>query len=244
MSEPESPDVIRRHALSTRLWHWVTAVSVIILLGSGLMILNAHGQLYWGEYGANYDRPWFKLIWFFDTARVPGWLTIPSTYNLALARRWHLFFALVLGFALLAYMIVSLINRHFQRDLRIRRSELSRGHLIADFESHLALRFHDPDNPRAYNIFQKISYAGVIFVLLPLVIFTGLAMSPGMNAAWPWLLDIFGGRQSARSIHFIVAMLLALFIIVHLALVILAGPLNELRSMLTGKWRVPPEEGA
>lgn len=244
MREPESPDVIRRHALSTRLWHWVTAVSVIILLGSGLMILNAHGQLYWGEYGANYDRPWFKLIWFFDTARVPGWLTIPSTYNLALARRWHLFFALVLGFALLAYMIVSLINRHFQRDLRIRRSELSRGHLIADFKSHLALRFHDPENPRAYNIFQKISYAGVIFVLLPLVIFTGLAMSPGMNAAWPWLLDIFGGRQSARSIHFIVAMLLALFIIVHLALVILAGPLNELRSMLTGKWRVPPEEGA
>lgn len=244
MREPESPDVIRRHALSTRLWHWVTAVSVIILLGSGLMILNAHGQLYWGEYGANYDRPWFKLIWIFDTARVPGWLTIPSTYNLALARRWHLFFALVLGFALLAYMIVSLINRHFQRDLRIRRSELSRGHLIADFRSHLTLRFHDPDNPRAYNIFQKISYAGVIFVLLPLVIFTGLAMSPGMNAAWPWLLDIFGGRQSARSIHFIVAMLLALFIIVHLALVILAGPLNELRSMLTGKWRVPPEEGA
>lgn len=244
MSEPERPDVIRRHTLATRLWHWTTAVSVIILLGSGLMILNAHGQLYWGEYGANYDQPWFKLIWFFDTARVPGWLTIPSTYNLAMARRWHLFFALVLGFALLAYMIISLVNRHFQRDLRIRRSELSRAHLVADFKSHLALRFHDPENPRAYNIFQKISYAGVIFVLLPLVIFTGLAMSPGMNAAWPWLLDVFGGRQSARSIHFIVAMLLAGFIIVHLALVILAGPLNEVRSMLTGKWRVPPEEGA
>lgn len=242
MDEPAP--VIRRHALATRLWHWVTAISVIILLGSGLMILNAHGQLYWGEYGANYDQPWFKLIWFFDTARVPGWLTIPSTYNLALARRWHLFFALVLAFALLAYMIVSLVNRHFQRDLRIRRSELARRHLLADLRSHLALRFHDPDNPRAYNIFQKISYAGVIFVLLPLVIFTGLAMSPGMNAAWPWLTDIFGGRQSARSIHFIVAMLLALFIIVHLALVILAGPLNELRSMLTGKWRVPREEDA
>ncbi|OYX48898.1 MAG: hypothetical protein B7Y97_09930 [Sphingomonas sp. 32-66-10] len=104
MSEPESPDVIRRHTLATRLWHWTTAVSVIILLGSGLMILNAHGQLYWGEYGANFDQPWFKLIWFFDTARVPGWLTIPSSYNLALARRWHLFFALVLGFALLAYI--------------------------------------------------------------------------------------------------------------------------------------------
>ncbi len=241
MDDP-APTVIRRHALATRVWHWVTAVSVIILLGSGLMILNAHGQLYWGEYGANFDRPWFKLIWLFDTARVPGWLTIPSTYNLALARRWHLFFALVLGFALLAYMVVSLLNRHFQRDLRIRRSELSRGHLIADLRAHWSLRFHDPENPRGYNIFQKASYAGVIFVLLPLVIFTGLAMSPGMNAAWPWLLDIFGGRQSARSIHFIVAMLLALFIVVHLALVILAGPLNEVRSMLTGKWRVPPED--
>lgn len=241
MDDP-APTVIRRHALATRIWHWVTAISLIILLGSGLMILNAHGQLYWGEYGANFDRPWFKLIWFFDTARVPGWLTIPSTYNLALARRWHLFFALVLGFALLAYMVVSLLNRHFQRDLRIRRSELAPAHLIADLRAHWALRFHDPDNPRAYNIFQKASYAGVIFVLLPLVIFTGLAMSPGMNAAWPWLLDIFGGRQSARSIHFIVAMLLALFIIVHLTLVILAGPVNEVRSMLTGKWRVPPED--
>ncbi len=241
MDDPSST-VIRRHALATRIWHWVTAISVIILLGSGLMILNAHGQLYWGESGANFDRPWFKLIWFFDTARVPGWLTIPSTYNLALARRWHLFFALVLGFALLAYMVVSLLNRHFQRDLRIRRSELAPAHLIADLRAHWALRFHDPDNPRAYNIFQKASYAGVIFVLLPLIIFTGLAMSPGMNAAWPWLLDIFGGRQSARSIHFIVAMLLALFIVVHLALVILAGPVNEVRSMLTGKWRVPPED--
>jgi Ni/Fe-hydrogenase b-type cytochrome subunit len=239
MDDEAPPSTIHRHALTTRIWHWITAVSVIVLLGSGLMILNAHGQLYWGEYGANYDEPWFKLIWLFDDARVPGWLTIPSTYNLALARRWHLFFALVLAFGLLGYMIVSLINRHFQRDLRIRAKELSAKRLIADAKAHARLEFHDPANPRAYNIFQKLSYVGVIFVLLPLIIFTGLAMSPGMNAAWPWLLDIFGGRQSARSIHFIVAMLLASFIIVHLALVILAGPVNEVRSMFSGKWRVP-----
>ncbi|MEG3181071.1 cytochrome b/b6 domain-containing protein [Sphingomonas sp. LT1P40] len=236
---PAAPTVIARHALTTRIWHWLTALSVIVLLGSGLMILNAHGQLYWGEYGANYDKPWFKLIWLFETGRVPGWLTIPSTYNLALARRWHLFFALVLGFALLAYMIVSLLNRHFQRDLRIRARELAAAHLIADARAHARLEFHDPANPRAYNIFQKLAYAGVIFVLLPLVIFTGLTMSPGMNAAWPWLLDVFGGRQSARSIHFIVSMLLAGFIVVHLALVILAGAFNEVRSMITGKWLVP-----
>lgn len=230
---------IHRHALVTRIWHWLTALSVIVLLGSGLMILNAHGQLYWGEYGANYDKPWFALVWFFDDGRVPGWLTIPSNYNLALARRWHLSFALILAFALLAYMVFSLINRHFQHDLRIRARELRASHLIDDAKAHARLQFHDPANPRAYNIFQKLAYAGVIFVLLPLVIFTGLTMSPAMNAAWPWLLDLFGGRQSARSIHFIVSMLLAAFIVVHLALVILAGPINEVRSMLTGKWRVP-----
>ncbi|MCW4461670.1 cytochrome b/b6 domain-containing protein [Sphingomonas sp. BT-65] len=234
-----SEPTIYRHRLSTRLWHWVTALSVIVLLGSGLMILNAHGQLYWGEYGANYDQPWFRVGWVFEGARVPGWLTIPSTYNLALARRWHLFFALVLAFALLAFMIASLLNRHFQRDLRVRAKELAPAHLAADARRHAALRFHDPENPRAYNIFQKLSYVAVIFVLLPLMIFTGLAMSPGMNAAWPWLTEMFGGRQSARSIHFIAAMLLAGFTIVHLALVILAGAWNEVRSMLTGKWKVP-----
>lgn len=239
MAEPETPIVIRRHALTTRLWHWITAISVIVLLGSGLMILNAHGQLYWGQYGANYDQPWFRVAWIFEGGRVPGWLTIPSTYNLALARRWHLFFALVLAFALLAFMLMSLLNRHFQHDLRVRAKEMTPAHLAEEVRAHAALRFHDPANPRAYNGLQKLSYAAVIFVLLPLVIFTGLAMSPGMNAAWPWLIDLFGGRQSARSIHFIVAMLLAMFIVVHLALVILAGAWNEVRSMITGKWKVP-----
>lgn len=230
---------IYRHRLSTRLWHWISALSVIVLLGSGLMILNAHGQLYWGEYGANYDQPWFRVAWVFEGGRVPGWLTIPSTYNLALARRWHLFFALVLAFALLVFMVASLLNRHFQRDLRVRARELTPAHFAAETKAHVALRFHDPENPRAYNGFQKLSYVVVIFILLPLVIFTGLAMSPGMNAAWPWLTDIFGGRQSARSIHFIVAMLLAGFTILHLVLVILAGAWNEVRSMITGKWKVP-----
>jgi thiosulfate reductase cytochrome b subunit len=92
-----------------------------------------------------------------------------------------------------------------------------------------------------YNILQKLSYLGVIFGLLPLLVLTGLTMSPAMNAAWPWLLDLFGGRQSARSIHFIAAMLIALFILVHLVMVVLAGPFNEVRSMITGRYRLPPE---
>jgi Ni/Fe-hydrogenase b-type cytochrome subunit len=235
---------IAKHKLATRLWHWINAVTIFVLLGSGLMILNAHPNLYWGQYGANFDQPWFKVAYVFEGGRVPGWLTIPSTYNLALARRWHLTFALVLGFGLLFFMIASLINRHFQRDLRLRRAELAPTHLAHDVREHLALRFHDPNAPGSFNTLQKLSYVGVIFLAIPLVIATGLTMSPGVNAAAPWLLDLFGGRQSARSIHFIAAMALALFIVVHLALVILAGPVNEVRSMITGRWRVSAEDAA
>lgn len=232
---------IEKHRLLTRIWHWTNAVTIIVLLGTGLMILNAHPYLYWGQFGANADTPWFRVADWFEGGRFPGWMTIPSDYNLALARRWHLTFALVLGFGLLIFMIGSLVNRHFQRDLAIKRAELAPSHLIHDVKEHLALRFHDPNHPGSFNVLQKLSYVAVIFVLIPLVIFTGLAMSPGMNAAWPLLVEIFGGRQSARSLHFIAAIALAGFIIVHLALVILAGPINEVRSMITGRWHLPKE---
>jgi thiosulfate reductase cytochrome b subunit len=228
---------VYRHGLVTRIWHWINAVTVFIMIGSGLMIFNAHPRLYWGQYGANFDAAWLEL------QRFPWWATIPQSYSLAGARHWHLFFALVLGFGWLIFVAASLVNRHFARMLRVRRGELAPGHLWADLKAHLAFRFHDAANPVAFNIFQKLSYAGVIFVLLPLLIFTGLALSPGMNAAWPWLIDIFGGRQSARSIHFIAMAAMCGFIVVHLALVILAGARNEVRSMITGWWRVPEEEG-
>ena len=224
---------IYRHRLFTRVWHWINALAILILIPSGLMIFNAHPRLYWGHYGANFDPAWLEL------PRFPDWATIPSHYSLAGARHWHLFFALVLGFGLLAYMIVGLINRHIQRDLRIRRRDLAPGALWTDLRAHFALRFHDPHDPRAYNIFQKLTYAGVIFVLLPLLIASGLALSPGM---WPWLADLFGGRQSARSVHFIAMAAMTLFLVVHLTLVILAGPINEVRAMVTGWWRAPEED--
>ena len=226
---------IRRHAPSTRIWHWVTAVAIFVLIGSGLGISNAHPRLYWGTYGANFDHSWFAPPHF------PSYLTIPASYNLALSRRWHLFFALVLAFALLAFMVASLLNRHFQRDLRMRAGELAPTTVLHDVKEHLAFRFHDPKRPGAYNVLQKLAYVAVIFVLLPLVIFTGLAISPGVDAAWPWLLQVFGGRQSARSIHFICMSGISLFVIVHLVLVILAGVGNEVRSMVTGRWRIPDE---
>ena len=234
MTAPITPGtVIKRHGVVTRVWHWVNAVAIFVLIGSGLGISNAHPRLYWGVFGANFDAAWWEL------PRFPAWVTIPAGYNLAISRRWHLFFALVLGFGLLAYMVASLINRHIQRDLKVRRGELGPRHLLADFKAHLAFRFHDPERPGDYNIFQKLSYVGIIFVALPLVIMTGIALSPGMNAAWPWLLDVLGGRQSARSLHFLAMTAIAGFTIVHLVLVILAGTWNEVRSMITGKWRVP-----
>ncbi|MDQ2878031.1 MAG: cytochrome b/b6 domain-containing protein [Pseudomonadota bacterium] len=243
-AEPALPRPARRlyrHKLPTRIWHWLNAVTIIIMIGSGIGILNAHPRLYWGAYGANYDHAWLDLHGLQGILR-SGWLTIPSGYNLAISRRWHLLFALVLAFGLLGFMIVSLINRHFQRALRVRVRDLRPAALWHDVREHLAFRFHDPANPIAFNIFQKLSYVGVIFVLIPVMILTGLTMSPGMDAALPWLLDLFGGRQSARSIHFICATALVAFIIVHLVLVILAGPISEVRSMVTGWWRVPEDE--
>ncbi|HWV12626.1 MAG TPA: cytochrome b/b6 domain-containing protein, partial [Sphingobium sp.] len=108
-----------------------------------------------------------------------------------------------------------------------------------DIADHARLRFPTGEAALRYNVLQKASYIIVIFVALPLLIFTGLTMSPGMNAAWPWLVDLFGGRQSARSIHFITAFALVAFFLVHIAMVLLAGPANELRSIITGRYRLP-----
>jgi len=253
-----------RHRLSTRVWHWVNALSVFVLLMSGLMIFNAHPRLYWGQYGANWDRAWLEIgsseaegylkignrRW--ETTGVlgrwedgrgtiqrrafPHWATIPSTYNLALARRWHLAFAWPFAFGLLFFMIRAFWNRHVAKDLSFTREELRARAVWGDVKDHLRFQFHHRE--ARYNLLQKASYIGVIFGLLPLLILTGLTMSPGINASAPWLLDLFGGRQSARSLHFIAAALLSAFITVHLLLVLLSGPVNGIRSMITGRFRV------
>jgi Ni/Fe-hydrogenase b-type cytochrome subunit len=244
-AEPPAPPPRRiayRHRFSTRIWHWVNALAVFVMLMSGLMIFNAHPHLYWGRFGANFDHSWLS----FHGRPIPGWATIPSTYNLAAARRWHLAFAWLLAVGLILFLVTSLINRHAQKDLAPTRDEVRPSHVWHDIREHARLRFPTGDAALRYNILQKLSYVSVIFVLLPLMVLTGLAMSPAVDAAWPWLLLIFQGRQSARSIHFICAMALVAFIIVHLVMVVLAGPINEIRSMITGRFRVPPDrhEGA
>jgi Ni/Fe-hydrogenase b-type cytochrome subunit len=237
---PKSRRVAYRHRLPTRIWHWINALTVFIMLMSGLMIFNAHPHLYWGQYGANFDHSWLS----FKGRPFPGWATIPSTYNLAAARRWHLAFAWLLVAGLLIFLVVSLWNRHVQRDLAPSRDQVKPAHIWHDIKAHARLSFPTGEAALKYNVLQKISYVSVIFLLIPLMILTGLAMSPAMDAAWPWLLDVFGGRQSARSIHFICAAAILLFIIVHLVMVVLAGPINEVRSMITGRFRVPPDRSS
>jgi thiosulfate reductase cytochrome b subunit len=239
-AEPPPPSPRRiayRHRLTTRLWHWQKALTDYDMLLSGLMIFNAHPHLYWGQYGANFDHPWLS----FQGRPIPGWATIPSTYNLAAARRWHLAFAWLLVVPLILFLVTSFLNRHAQRDLAPTHDEVKPSHIWHDIRQHARLRFPTGDAALRYNILQKLSYVSVVFVLLPLMVLTGLAMSPAMDAAWPWLLDLFGGRQSARSIHFICAALLLAFILVHLVMVVLAGPINEIGSMISGRFRVPPD---
>jgi thiosulfate reductase cytochrome b subunit len=216
-----------RHALPVRLWHWVNAATLIVMGMSGLMILNAHPRLYWGEYGANFDSAWISF------KRFPGWATIPSTYSLADARLWHLFFALVLAGSFLAFMAWALLRGHLRNAIAPRRAELTTAHLQAEVRDHARLRF--PAHGAPYNTLQKLTYLLVLIGLLPLVIFTGLALSPAMDAAWPWLTEIWGGRQSARSVHFIAATGLFAFLVVHVLLVLLAGPVGLLRGMITGR---------
>ena len=239
---PRGGESVKRHSAVTRIWHWINALTVLVLLMSGLMIFNAHPRLYWGEFGANSDKAWLEIP---ETNGVafPGWATIPSTYSLADARLWHLAFAWVLAFGLLFYLIWGLVRGHIIRDLHIRSSEWKPSHIWQDIKQHAALRFPTGVAALRYNVLQKLAYCGVLFGLLPLIILTGLTMSPSLNAGLSGLLDLFGGRQSARSLHFIATFGLVAFFVVHIAMVILAGPVGEVRAMITGWYRLPRDKG-
>jgi len=168
----------------------------------------------------------------------PAWLTLPSYQDLAAGRRWHFFFAWVFVVNGLVYLGYGLLSRHFRRDLAPNRRELAPRHLWREIIDHTRLRFPKGEEARHYNALQKLTYIVVIAALLPLMVLTGLTMSPGVDAALPVLLDIFGGRQSARALHFITASLLVTFVAVHVAMVILSGPWNNMRSMVTGRYAI------
>ncbi len=170
----------------------------------------------------------------------PAWITVPGTQWLAMARRWHFFFAWLLVINGVAYLLYALASRHLSRDLKpTRRDWRNLGTSIRDH-----VRFRHPRGVEAtrYNILQKLAYLSVIFVLLPLVVLAGLAMSPGLNALLPGWVDVFGGRQSARTVHFLAAWALVAFVFIHVFEVLISGVWNNLRSMITGRYRVPAEE--
>ena len=255
---PTGPLVYRQRLL-TRITHWIWAVSLFFLMLTGLQIFSAHPSLHIGkesgfaydnailEIGARQDGDAVRGVTRvfgteFDTTGVfgvsdgevraiPAALTIPSYQALATGRVIHFFFAWALVGTLALWLVASALNGHLRQliptlaDLRA---------LPRDLIDHARLRFHHTAD---YNVLQKLAYASVLFLALPLMILTGLSMSPGFNAAAPWLLEVFGGRQTARTIHFLTMLALLGFFAVHMAMILLAGPLNEMRSILTGWYR-------
>lgn len=217
---------MKKHFLSTRIWHWLNLLCVVILFMSGLNISNAHKRLYWGSDGFAPADAWLHVPTF------PGWATIPGYYSLAAARDWHLLLAWPFAFGLLFFLIRSLINRHLSRDIVTGKREWRWHNIREDIVQHARLNFDHGTGK--YNFLQKVTYGLVIFILLPLLILTGMTMSPALDASFTFLLDVFGGRQSARSIHFLCAWSLFGFFILHVVLVFLSGPIGQLRGMITG----------
>lgn len=166
----------------------------------------------------------------------PEWATIPSYYDLATGRVIHFFFAWVLVATWVIWFVASLVNGHFWRDIVPKPRDVRR--LPRDIVAHLRLKFR---HGHSYNVLQKFSYAAILILVIPGMILTGLAMSPGADSGWPWLLSLFGGRQTARLLHFCGMLAIVLFFVVHIIMVIAAGPVNEMRSMITGWYRGTPE---
>lgn len=265
-------ELIYRHTVFVRLSHWFNAFFFVVLLMSGLQIFNAHPMLHWGVKGDEADPSLFSIYaeeqlegppigWLqigsakFNTTGVlgvftdrdgflsgrafPWWITLPSYQSLAEGRRWHFFFAWLLAINGFAYLIYGFAAGHFRQDLAPTGKDVrGLGRSILD---HLRFRHPRGDAARRYNVLQKFAYLAVI-LLFALMIVTGVSMSPGIDSAAPWLPDLFGGRQSARTIHFIAAVSLVLFVLIHLFEVLLAGVFNELRSMITGWFSVRPDK--
>lgn len=176
------------------------------------------------------------------TARAfPAWLTVPSYHDLGAGRHWHFFFAWLFVLNGLIYLVHGFWRGHFRRDLLPTAGQLAPRHLWQEVLDHARLRFAHGEAARHYNVLQKLTYLVVAFGLLPLMVLTGLTMSPALDAAFPFLPELFGGRPSARTLHFITASLLVLFVVVHVAMVIASGLWNNLRSMLSGRYVITDE---
>jgi thiosulfate reductase cytochrome b subunit len=219
-----APEVVLRHSRVVRITHWVNTVSFFALVVSGAAILIAHPRFYWGETG------------YFDT---PAVIALPLSVNLrhtAWGRSLHFLAAWIAVLNGVVYVISGLLTRHFLRRLLPARAQIKPPAIRQILRDHARLKLPKGEAARQYNPLQKLAYLTVVFGLLPLAILTGLTMSPGVTAAYPALLTLFGGHQSARTIHFIVSILLVLFLVGHVAMVMLTGFVNQMRAMITGRY--------
>jgi len=258
--------VFYRHTIWVRVAHWINALCLVLLLMSGLGIFNAHPALYLGngsnfdhpilsftataDDDGNVAHGWTWIDGHsFDTTGLlgasrqdgsltargfPDWATLPGPQWLTMARQWHFAFAWILAINGLLFFLYAFISGHARRDLAPSRRDIA--HLPREIVDHVRLKFPHGEQARHYNGLQKLAYCAVIFILGPLIVATGLTMSPTMDAAFPILPWLFGGRQTARSIHFLCAFSFLGFFLVHIAMVVLSGTWNNLRSMITGRY--------
>jgi len=225
----------RRHGLVVRVTHWITVVCFIALVITGGEIVISHPRFYWGETGNVNMKPLFTIP--IASSRD----TVPTGYGYVMpdqngwSRYLHFEAAWVVVLTGLVYGIAGLVSGHFRKELLPGRDEWSWRAYWEVVARYLRRGPPDEAEARSYNVMQKAAYLGVIFVLFPLVIWTGLALSPSFNSAFPFWVNVLGGRQSARTLHFFVSWALVLFLVVHVGMVVLAGFWMRTRAMITGR---------
>lgn len=222
-----------RHPLWVRWTHWINVVAVVVLVMSGLNILMAHPHLYWGL-RSTFADPWLSF------GPVPDWAMIPSGRDLAQGRRWHFAFAWIFVINGLLYLALLVLTRRLGRRLWPDRTD--RAGFWTSVKEHARFHFPKDDEARRYNVIQKTTYLVMLWVVLPMMLVTGLSMSPGFNSIGGLLLDLMGGRQSARTLHFLSAAAIVCFVVIHVGLVIWTGLLNNMRAMITGWFVIEPSE--
>lgn len=214
-----------RHSAMVRTAHWTMVIGVLGLLVSGTGILISHPRLYWGETGAIGTPSLIDL----PLPMIIG----PSVWN----RPIHFLFAWILVFAGVIYLVAGFATGHFRRQLVPARSEFNLSTVWTVLSNHLRWRRIPADDVWRYNVVQRLAYLAVVFVIFPGIIWTGLAMSFTVASVFPFLATILGGHQSARTLHFVFVSLLVIFLIIHLAMLLLVGFLGHVQAMITG--RVP-----
>lgn len=232
---PVASGAIVRHSFLIRITHWITALCFFALLVTGIELVISHPRFYWGEDGNSLMPSLFQIP--IPASRA----TVKTGYDFVLpdqngwSRSLHFQSAWIVVLTGLLYAASSLRSGHLRKELLPAASDLSWPSLSKSIANHLRFQPPGEDEVWSYNVLQRLAYLFVIFGLFPLMIWTGLAMSPTLTAAFPFLVDLCGGQQSARTIHFFATLSLTLFVAVHLLMVFLAGFKSRVRTMITGR---------